>query len=424
MNRYENSPSYALDADMRDILKNFRQQFYMPHQGSKTLIYFCGNSLGLQPKNIKPLLNEELSKWGEMGVEGHFKGKRPWMEYHKLLKEPISKLVGAMTEEVVSMNALSVNLHLLLVSFYRPEGKRTKLIIEGGAFPSDQYAVQTQLEWHGLKPEEHLIELSPRQGEHCLRTEDIESTIAKVGDELALVMLGGVNYYTGQFFNLQKITAAAHAVGALAGFDLAHAIGNLPLQLHQWNVDFATWCSYKYLNSGPGGISGIYVHQKHGNNKTFRFGGWWGHNEAERFEMRPGFEPMPGADGWQLANAQILPMAAHLAALRWHSEAGMDRLREKSIKLTGYLEFLLNQLNIQAGKEIIDIITPSSAAERGCQLSVKICNFDKTDFDRLTEESLIVDWREPNVVRFAPVPLYNTFTEVYTCYTTLKKLLL
>jgi kynureninase len=369
------------------------------------------------PKSAREYIETELNDWAEMGVEGHFEAVRPWKPYHHFLKEKAARVVGAIPSEVVVMNNLTSNLHFMMVSFFRPQGKRTKIVCEGGAFPSDQYALESQLKFHGLDPNEHLIELHPRAGEHTLHLEDVLNTLESHRDEIALVMMGGVNYYTGQFFDLKSITDKAHEIGAVAGFDLAHAAGNLPLQLHDWNVDFAVWCSYKYLNSGPGGTSGCFVHQRHENNPELpRFAGWWGHKEDERFLMKKGFIPMVGADGWQLSNAQILPMAAHLASLEIFDEVGMNRLREKSLKLSGFAHFLLNRVATEFPNAQIEVITPANEHERGCQVSLLAGPRGKELFNALHAKGVLTDWREPNVIRFAPVPLYNRFEEVFEVY--------
>jgi kynureninase len=376
------------------------------------VLYFCGNSLGLQPKTVRPAILAELDHWAEHGVEGHFRGDLPWMHYHKFLTQQTARLVGALPHEVVVMNTLTVNLHLMLVSFYRPTQQRYKIVMEAGAFPSDQYAMETQARWHGFDPAEAIVEIAPRPGEDTLRTEDIIETIEREGDRVALVIFGGVNYYTGQFYDLQAIAAAAHRVGAYAGFDLAHAAGNLPLQLHDWGADFAVWCSYKYLNSGPGGPSGVFVHERHSDNPALpRFAGWWGHDEGERFQMRKGFKPMRGAEGWQLSNAQIFSFAAHKASLDVFEAVGMEALRAKSLQLTGYLEFVLDEVNRE--KNMFRIITPRDPAARGCQISALTDHRGKALFDYMTENGAIADWREPNVIRFAPVPLYNSFEDVW-----------
>lgn len=412
MMHYENTLSFARQADRQDPLRRFRSAYLFPKHKDKPVYYFCGNSLGLQPKTMRRALMSELEQWQTYGVEGHFRGDKPWMYYHKLLQEQSARLVGALTHEVVVMNTLSVNLHLMMVSFYRPSAQRYKIIMEAGAFPSDQYAVETQARFHGRLPEDAIVEVSPRPGEHCLRTEDILDTIRREGERVALVLFGGVNYYTGQFFDLPAITQAAQAQGAYVGFDLAHTAGNLPLQLHDWGVDFAVWCSYKYLNAGPGGPSGVFVHERHGNNPDLpRFGGWWGHDENERFQMRKGFKPMRGAEGWQLSNAQIFSFAAHKAGLDLFDEAGMENLRAKSIRLTAYLEFILE--NINSKQAMFNIITPKNPAARGCQLSALTDERGKKLFDYLSDNGAICDWREPNVIRFAPVPMYNSFEDVW-----------
>ncbi|MTI22626.1 kynureninase [Fulvivirga sp. RKSG066] len=418
---FEHSLAFAKKMDQQDPLKAYRDKFYIPEIKGKEALYFTGNSLGLQPKNTKSFIEDELEDWASMGVEGHFQAKkRPWFHYHKFSKQALANIVGAKPLEVVSMNNLTANLHFLMVSFYRPTKKRFKLMIEKGAFPSDQYAVESQIKFHGLDYDEALIEVAPRDGEHTLRTEDIVSTINENADSLALVMLSGVQYYTGQLFDIKEITKAAHEAGAYAGFDLAHAAGNVSLNLHDDDVDFAAWCSYKYLNSGPGGVSGIFVHEKHANNSDIpRLAGWWGHNEEERFQMEKGFEPMPGADGWQLSNVNVLSSAAHLASLEIFEEVGMTALLEKSRLLTGYLYFLLETLNNEGEK--IEIITPKEPKNRGCQLSLFMKQNGKKVFEALSNEGVIADWREPNVIRVAPVPLYNTFEDVYRFYQIVEK---
>lgn len=411
---YENSLQFAKELDKKDELHAYRDKFYIPQVENKDSIYLCGNSLGLQPKSAESYILQELEDWKKLGVEGHFHGKNPWFHYHKFLNEKAAKVVGAQKDEVVIMNSLTTNLHLMMVSFYTPTKERFKIITEGGAFPSDQYALETQAKFHGYDPSEAIIEIFPREGEETLRTEDIIATIEEHAEELALVMMGGVNYYTGQFFDLEEITKAAHKVGAMAGFDLAHAVGNYPVQLHDWNVDFAVWCTYKYMNSGPGGTSGVFVHEKHELNTEFpRFAGWWGHDEENRFLMKPGYTPMKGAAGWQLSNAQILPMAAHLASLDMFDEVGMDRLREKSIALTGFLEFLIDEVNKKQKETVIKIITPREPKDRGCQLSLVMQKDGKKIFDELTKRGIIADWREPDVIRIAPVPFYNTFEDCF-----------
>lgn len=409
---FVNALSFARQLDKNDTLKSFRNRFHLPKVNGKTAIYFAGNSLGLLPKKTKKLIDEELQDWGKLGVEGHFHARRPWVDYHKFAKKALAKIVGAKPSEVIAMNGLTVNLHLLMLSFFRPTAKRFKILTEHGAFSSDQYAFESQLRFHNLDPETSLIEIKPREGESFLRTEDIVNEIRQHGDELALVIFGGVQYYSGQFFDIKEITAAAHAVGAVAGFDLAHAVGNVPLQLHKHNVDFAVWCSYKYLNSGPGGVAGAFVHERHADNKTFpRFAGWWGHNEKERFKMQKGFIPIPGVDGWQLSNFPVLSGAAHLASLEIFEEAGMNSIRKKSVLLTGYLAFLLCE--IDPDENYFKLLTPSDPDARGCQLSIFMNRNGRKVFKAITENGVVADWREPDVIRVAPVPLYNTFEEVY-----------
>jgi kynureninase len=402
---------FAKALDRVDPLKSFRRKFLLPKINGNTVIYLCGNSLGLQPVNSNKYVSEELEDWGSLGVTGHFDSRRPWLYYHKFAKRALAEMVGAKESEVVAMNQLTVNLHMMLVSFYRPTKKRYKIITESGAFPSDQYAIESQVRFHNLDPEKAIIELKPRDGEFTLRTSDILLAIEKNSSELALVFLGGVQYYTGQFFDMKNITTAAHRAGALAAFDLAHAVGNVLLELHNHNVDFAVWCSYKYLNSGPGGVGGAFVHQRHFKNfEGPRLAGWWGHNEQERFQMKKGFKPLPGVDGWQLSNFPVLSGAAHLASLEIFEQAGLKPLRRKSELLTGYLEFLLKKID-PTGK-YFTIITPSNPKERGCQLSI-LMKAGKSQFNKIEKAGVIADWREPNVIRVAPVPLYNTFEEVF-----------
>ena len=410
--KFESSIQFAKKLDSQDPLRSFRNKFHLPKINGKTSIYFTGNSLGLLPKSTKKFVDEELNDWAKLGVEGHFHSKRPWLHYHKFSKKALSKIVGAKPSEVVAMNQLTVNLHLFMVSFYRPTKTRFKILTEAGAFSSDQYAFESQVKFHGLDPEKTIIELAPREGEYALRTEDIIKAIEENKNELALIIFGAVQYYSGQFFDLEKITKAGHEAGAIVGFDLAHAIGNVPLQLHKHEVDFAVWCGYKYLNSGPGGLAGAFVHEMHENNSNLpRFAGWWGHNDKERFQMKKGFKPMEGIDGWQVSNFPVLSGAAQLASLEIFDEAGGNNLRQKSILLTGYLEFLLK--SIENNQEYFLIITPSYKKERGCQLSLLMRKNGKKVFDIITKAGVIADWREPDVIRVAPVPLYNTFEEVF-----------
>ncbi len=411
--KFDNSIGFANSLDKVDPLKSFRSQFHIPKANGKPSLYFAGNSLGLQPKRVAQFINEELKDWSTLGVEGHLHGKRPWLYYHKYTKKALAELVGAKPIEVVAMHQLTVNLHLLMISFYNPTPQRFKIIAESGAFPSDQYAFESQIKLHGLDPVKALIELEPRKGEHELRTEDIIEAIRKHGDQVALVLFSGVQYYTGQFFDLRAITKAGHEVGAYVGFDLAHAVGNVPLHLHRDDVDFAVWCSYKYLNSGPGSVAGAFVHEKHArNNSLKRLAGWWGHNEKERFLMQKGFKPMPGADGWQLSNFPVMAGAPHLASLDLFQLAGIKTLRKKSVLLTGYLEFLLRQIDPEEKRFLI--LTPRNPEQRGCQLSIFIKQKGKQVFEGLSRAGVIADWREPNVIRVAPVPMYNTFRDVYT----------
>ncbi|MBN9484165.1 MAG: kynureninase [Bacteroidetes bacterium 43-93] len=410
---YEASLSYAQSQDEIDILFPFRERFHFPKHEGKDVAYFCGNSLGLQPKSVGYLMQQELDDWAKFGVEGHFEARNPWFSYHHLFSERLAKIVGAKKEEVVATNTLTVNLHLLMLSFYRPQGKRYKILMEAGAFPSDQYAVETQVRMYGYEPEDAIIEISPKEGAYIIEEEDIIKKIEEAGESLALVMIGGVNYYTGQFFDLKRITEAAHKAGAYAGFDLAHAVGNIPLQLHDWTVDFACWCSYKYMNSGPGGIGGLYVHEHHYSNpKIFRLGGWWGNDEKTRFKMEKGFIPQNNAGSWQMSNAPVFNMVSHNAALDIFDKAGMAALHEKSERMTGYMEWLLKQVKHLP----FTIITPTEPKRRGCQLSMLFGDRGREVFDKLTDAGVVADWREPNVIRIAPVPLYNTFEDCYRLY--------
>jgi len=412
---YKDTANFALELDAKDELRSYRNEFHIPLQkNGEEHIYMCGNSLGLQPKRTKEFLNQELDDWATFGVEGHFHAKNPWLPYHEFLAESYAKIVGAKNSEVVAMNTLTVNLHLMMVSFYRPTQKRNKIIIEGDAFPSDIYAVESQIKHHGFLPENSLIKLRPIDGESAIRTEDIAAILEAEGDEIALIMLGGVNYYTGQVFDFEIITRLAHSKGIAVGFDLAHAAGNIKLELHKWGVDFAVWCSYKYLNSGPGSVAGAFVHEKHHNTNLPRFAGWWGHNKEERFKMPDKFNPIASAEGWQLSNPPILSLAAIRASLSIFDEVGMDKLVSKSIKLTDYLVFLLNSIE----SDRIEIITPK---ERGCQLSIRVKNGDKKLFDSITVKGVIADWRDPDVIRVAPIPLYNSFQDVFKFYTILKE---
>lgn len=415
--------SKASAYDQEDPLKACRSQFYIPlSEDEQEVTYFCGNSLGLQPKNVQANVERELEKWKTQAVEGHFREPDPWFTYHKLLKQPLAHLTGAHEHEVAAMNNLTTNLHLMMVSFYRPAADRYKILMEAGAFPSDQYAVESQVKYHGFDPEKAIIELKPESGEEVVSMQSVLQAIEEHADSLALVLMPGIQYYSGQFFDLEAITRAAHGVGAKAGFDLAHAIGNVPLQLHEWGVDFAVWCSYKYLNAGPGNNGGAFVHERYADDSSLpRFAGWWGHKEAERFQMKKGFRPMYGADGWQLSNVNILSMAAQRAALEIIGQAGIHRMREKSIRLTGFLEECIRAAD--PAQQHIKIITPAQAAARGCQLSLSVADKGKLLFEQLTKSNIIVDWREPDIIRVAPVPLYNTFKEVSLFGQTLKAML-
>ncbi|MGB1094025.1 MAG: kynureninase [Bacteroidia bacterium] len=419
---FEHNRGFAQRLDEDDSLKDFRQLFHFPTQkNGSDFLYFCGNSLGLQPRTAKQALDSELEDWANLGVEGHFHGKKPWFHYHKFLTEHSAELVGGRHHEVVIMNQLTVNLHLLMVSFYKPTKTRFKIIMEAGAFPSDMYAIESQVKFHGYDYDEAVIEIEPREGEHTLRTEDILRTIEENGEQTALVFFAGVQYYTGQFFEIEKITAAAHSVGAIAGWDLAHTAGNLPLKLHDWKVDFAAWCSYKYLNSGPGNVSGVFVHEKHGlDENTHRFAGWWGHKESERFQMKRGYIPEPGAAGWQMSNAPVFGMAVHLSSLEIFHKAGMENIRAKSKMLTAYLQETLKYVQNNNPALDFNVITPENPEHRGAQLSILVKENGKALFDYITENGVIADWREPNVIRLAPAPLYNSFTDIYELGETMK----
>jgi len=401
----------ALRLDKEDSLSKFRNEFYIPpDKNGNSSIYFCGNSLGLQPKSVQSYIQQELDDWAKLGVEGHVQGQNPWLSYHELLTGPMARIVGAKPIEVVCVNTLTTNLHMLMASFYRPTNDRFKILIESDAFPSDRYAVASQVKWHGYNPEEAIVIIKPREGEVLIDQQNLEEIIENEGDEIALIMIGGLNYYTGQFFDLKRITDLGHKHGCVVGFDLAHAAGNVELNLHESGADFAAWCSYKYLNSGPGSIAALFVHERHAYNFEIpRFAGWWGHNKATRFNMRHDFDPLPGAEGWQLSNPPILSLAAVRASLDIFDRTNISALRKKSLQLTAYLEYLLNKID----DDRIKIITPSNPDERGCQLSIQMSNTDKRLYNMLTEKGVIADWREPDVIRVAPVPLYNTFQDVY-----------
>ena len=410
--QFQNTRSYAQELDVQDDLHKYRSEFHFPKVNDKQVIYFTGNSLGLQPKRTKSYIDEVMSDWANLAVEGHFYADKPWWDYHERFATPLSKIVGALPSEVTVMNTLTVNLHLLMVSFYRPTKTRYKIICEEKAFPSDQYMFQSQVDFHGYAPNEAIVEIKRREGEHNIRLEDVLAKIDEVGEELALVLIGGVNYYTGQVFDMKTITEAGHNAGAIVGWDLAHAAGNIKLELHDWNVDFASWCSYKYMNSGPGNASGCFIHEKHHNASLPRFAGWWGHNKERRFKMEPQFDAVKGAEGWQISNLPILSLAPYLASVEMFDEVGMDAIFEKRNKITAYLEFVLQEIDKEVDSTF-EIITPANPAERGCQLSVFLHGEGRSLFDYLMQNGVITDWREPNVIRLAPVPLYCSFEDMY-----------
>lgn len=418
---YKPTKEFAEQMDQLDPLRKYRNDFYFPkHNNGKEAIYLCGNSLGLQPKSAKSHIVAVLDDWRELGVKGHFEGDNPFTTYHEDLGAKMAKIVGAQKDEVVAMNSLTVNLHFMMVSFYNPTETRFKVLIEKNAFPSDQYAVKSQIEFHGFSPEEALVEIEPRDGEDLIRTEDILDLISNSGQEIALIMIGGLNYYTGQAFDMEKITKAGHDMGCLVGFDLAHGAGNLELNLHDWGVDFAVWCTYKYMNSGPGGIAGCFVHERHlKRNDLKRFAGWWGHDKATRFLMDDTFAPIPSAEGWQMSNETVLSMAALKASLEIFDEVGMKALIEKSRLLTAYLEYLIESLDTNR----IQIITPKKATSRGAQLSIRVLNSDRSLFEIISDKGVIADWREPDVIRIAPTPLYNNYSDVFNFVQILKEAL-
>lgn len=418
---YQNSLEFAKQLDLEDPLAYLRNEFHIPKdKNGKEWLYFTGNSLGLQPVLTQKYIQQELDDWAKFGVEGHFEAENPWMPYHEFLTGSMADIVGAKPIEVVIMNTLTTNLHLLMVSFYQPTKSKYKILIESDAFPSDRYAVQSQLEFHGFDAKEGLVEWKPREGEELLCMEDLESILEEQGDEIAMLLIGGVNYYTGQYFDLKRIAELGHAKNCIVGIDLAHGAGNIQPDLHNSGVDFAAWCTYKYLNSGPGSLAGLFVHEKHAYNRNLpRFAGWWNHNKETRFNMRQPFDVMPGAEGWQLSNPPILSMAAIRASLDMFKNVGIASLREKSLKLTGYFEYLINQI----GSDKIKVITPTDPERRGCQLSVQVKNADKSLHQKLMDNHVITDWREPDVIRCAPVPLYNSFEDVYKMVKKLKELL-
>lgn len=412
---------YALEMDAQDTLSEYRSKFHFPiNEHGQPYLYFCGNSLGLQPLTVKASIEQELDDWKNYGVEGHLHAKNPWMPYHEFLTNGMASIVGAKTHEVVMMNTLSVNLHLMMVSFYRPTKTRFKILIEYDAFPSDKYAVASQVKFHGLDPSNAIIELKAREGEFTIRKEDIEAVILEHGQQIALIMIGNTNYYTGQFFDMKAITEMGHNQGCMVGFDCAHGAGNVPLELHDSGADFAVWCSYKYLNSGPGSVAGCFVHERHAADTSIpRFEGWWGHNKETRFGMRDAFDPIYGVEAWQLSNPPILSLAAIKASISIFESAGIYNLREKSKALTAYLEYLVLSL----GNNHINIITPSDPSQRGAQLSIQVTNADKSVYDQLIVRGVIADWRSPDVIRVAPTPLYNSYMDVYELVQILKEIL-
>lgn len=409
---FQNTLEFAKQLDAQDALAKYKNEFIFPKVNGKDVIYFTGNSLGLQPKVAKTYVDEIMTNWAELAVEGHFHGSKPWWDYQERFADPLSKVVGAKPSEVAVMNTLTVNLNLLMVSFYRPTKQRFKIICEEKAFPSDQYMIQNQVRHHGLNPEEAIVEVKRREGEHNFRMEDIIAKINEAGEELALVLIGGINYYTGQVLDMATITKAGHNVGAYVGWDLAHAAGNIKLELHNWGADFAAWCSYKYMNAGPGSASGIFVHEKHHNSNLPRFAGWWGHNKERRFLMEPTFDPVKGAEGWQISNLPILSLAPYLASVYMFDEVGMDALIEKRDKITSYLEFILKDIAAQVGGDF-EIITPSEPEQRASQLSILLHGQGRELFNYLMKNGVIPDWREPNVIRLAPVPFYTSFEDMY-----------
>ncbi|MGB5691595.1 MAG: kynureninase [Flavobacteriaceae bacterium] len=408
--QFQNHLSFARELDQQDPLGKYRDEFHFPKVNNRPVIYFTGNSLGLQPKRSQVFIDEIMTDWKDLAVEGHFYADKPWWDYHERLAKPLAGVVGAKPEEITVMNTLTINLHLMMVSFYRPDTKRYKILVEEKAFPSDQYMINSQVKFHGFDPTSAVIELKKRKGEHYWRTEDILAKIEEAGEELALVLIGGVNYYNGQVFDMEKITSVAQAKGAIVGWDLAHAVGNVFLDLHRWGVDFAAWCSYKYMNSGPGNASGVFVHERHlGKTDIPRFEGWWGTKKENRFLMKPEFEPMDTADAWQISNAPILSLAPYLASLELFEEVGMEALIEKRKLITAYLEYILEEVSREV-KGNFEIITP---ADRGCQLSVLLHGEGRSLFEYLMKEGVIVDWREPNVIRLAPAPFYCSFEDMY-----------
>lgn len=419
---FQNTREFAQQLDTQDELFKYRDEFIFPSINGKNVIYFTGNSLGLQPKRTQAYVDEVMNDWAKLAVEGHFYADKPWWDYHERFAIPLSGIVGAIPSEITVMNTLTVNLHLMMVSFYRPTPKKYKIICEEKAFPSDQYMFQSQVKFHGYDPKEAIVEIKRREGEHNIRHEDIIAKIEEVGEELALILIGGVNYYTGQVFDIKTITEAGHKTGAYVGWDLAHAAGNIELELHDWDVDFACWCSYKYMNSGPGNASGCFVHERHHHDNDLpRFAGWWGHNKERRFKMEPDFDPVNGADGWQISNLPILSLAPYLASVEMFAEVGMKKLIQKRNLLTTYLEFILHEIDREIDGTEFEIITPQNQEERACQLSVYLHGQGRALFEYLMKNGVITDWREPNVIRLAPAPFYCSFEDMYEFGQILKK---
>lgn len=418
----ESTLDFAQQLDKDDELKTFRDKFYIPLINGKEVFYFAGNSLGLQPKTAQDYVLNEMENWANYGVEAHFHGRNPWANYHEIFSKKLSPIVGALPEEIVVMNQLTVNLHLLLTTFYRPDKNRFKIICEAKTFPSDWFAIESHVKLHGYETSDAVIEVAPRKNENFIRNEDIISKIKEYGNQIALVIIGGINYYTGQLFDMKAITEAAHSVGAKCGFDIAHAVGNVELHLHDWEVDFACWCSYKYLNSGPSGVAGAFIHQRYISDPSLlRLAGWWGTNKHERFQMKKEFHPIPTAEGWMISNSQVLALAVHHASLDIFEEAGFEKIIAKGKKLSAYLMFILNDITLKFSPNLFEIITPQNVDEHGCQVSILTLHKGRDLFDFLNANGVIADWREPRVIRIAPVPLYNTFEEIFRLGEIIKK---
>ena len=413
---FENTEAFALGLDQKDSLRTWRESFFIPQHNGHDLIYFCGNSLGLQPRKSAFFLDKEQQTWQNHGVEGWFEGSEPWLDYHAFCKNTLADIMGALPVEVCPMNSLTVNMHLALTSFYQPNAKKFKILSIGSDFPSDQYALETHLKTRGYDPAHALIEICPRPDEHLIRNEDILLMVEQNADSMAMVWLSGVHYYTGQLFDLATIAKKCAELGITIGLDLAHAVGNVPLKLHEWGIDCAVWCSYKYLNSGPGGVAGLFVHKKHHATNLPRLAGWWGYDQPTRFEMTKGFVPMNGADGWQISTPNVLSLAVQRGALAVFEVVSMEQLRQKSMNLTGFLAFILSNF-----EPTIQVITPKNPRERGCQLSLLVEKNGKDCFDFLLQNGIVGDWREPNCIRMAPTPLYNSFWEVWQVGQVLQK---